>query len=188
MEQAMTAPVMGGQATIVRSVDAVGRWALDPERTSVRFAVPKLWGLTTVTGVFHAVEGHVDIDDDGGFTAVLELDAGSVDTANARRDRHLRSPDFFDVERHPRMRVDIDTVELSGSDHGVARGSVTILGRAIPLAFEVDIALPSGAGSALVTATATIDRLGAGVGRRMLGLVGAAVVVDARLAYRWVAG
>jgi polyisoprenoid-binding protein YceI len=82
-----------------------GAWSLDPEATTVRFSHKTLWGLVAVKGTFGVAEGSGRIEPSGGLTGNVVLSAASVDTGNAKRDTHLRSSDFFDVDRHQKFGV-----------------------------------------------------------------------------------
>ena len=89
---------------------ARGVWQLDPQASTVSFAVPFWWGLATVKGRFRHYAGHFEL---GARPAIeLTIDAASVDTGNARRDRHLRSEEFFAVGRDPYIRFVSRTVRL----------------------------------------------------------------------------
>ena len=88
--------------------EAVGAWRLVPEQSSVRFAEKHFWGLITVRGHFGVVNGEANVDTAGQLRALVGLDAESVATGNAKRDEHLRGPEFFDVESHPT--IDIATL------------------------------------------------------------------------------
>jgi polyisoprenoid-binding protein YceI len=88
-----------------------GAWSLDPDATTVRFSQRAMWGLASVRGTFAVTEGSGRIDPSGGLTGDLVLSAASVDTKNAKRDTHLRSADFFDVDLHPTLGVRV----LSGA-------------------------------------------------------------------------
>jgi polyisoprenoid-binding protein YceI len=79
-------------------------WAIDPAHTHVEFAVKHLM-ISTVRGRFAGVSGTVitnDADPAKGI-AEIEIDAASIDTRESQRDAHLKSPDFFDVEAHPKL-------------------------------------------------------------------------------------
>src|SRR5215467_3171370 len=89
-----------------------GRWQLDPRRSSVEFRAGHFWGLLTVKGHFDDYCGDLDLSADPAIE--LTIDASTIQTGNAKRDRHLRSADFFDVERHPRVQFLSDSVGLHG--------------------------------------------------------------------------
>ena len=105
---------------------ARGAWQLDPERSTVSFAVPFWWGLGTVTGRFRQYAGRLEL---GARPAIeLTIDAASVDTGSERRDRHLRSEEFFAVACDPYIRFVSRTVQLQAERLAVvgeliARGS-----------------------------------------------------------------
>ena len=108
----------------------LGRWQLDPQRSSVEFRVRHLWGLMTVKGHFEDYEGRLDLAADPAIE--LTIDAASVQTGNPKRDRHLRTADFFDAENHPRLRFVADSVVLEG-DRLQVRGSLLARGKSIGL-------------------------------------------------------
>jgi hypothetical protein len=98
---------------------ASGVWQLDPARSSVAFHVRHFYGLMTVKGTFADVDGKLDL----GATPSVELNiqAAGLSTSHKKRDEHLRSADFFDVERHPQVRfvsdaatLEADTLRLRG--------------------------------------------------------------------------
>ena len=79
-----------------------GRWQLDPAHSHVEFAVRHLM-ISTVKGRFADVQGAVAVDDAEPPAAVVDVTiaVASIDTREAQRDAHLRSPDFFDAARFP---------------------------------------------------------------------------------------
>ena len=81
-----------------------GTWQVDPAASSLEFRVKTFWGLSTVTGTFSSYRGTLVVDEQGEATGELIVDVESLDTKNAKRDEHLRSPDFFHSERHPTIR------------------------------------------------------------------------------------
>ncbi len=88
-------------AALLAGGTATGRWVLDPARSRVQFHVKHFWGAITVHGSFAQITGEGTVGADGMVTGRLSMDAASLDTKNSRRDRHLRSADFFDADRHP---------------------------------------------------------------------------------------
>lgn len=110
-----------------------GHWRLDPDRSTVEFRAGHFWGLATVKGHFDEYEGRLDLD--GGPAIELTIDAASVQTGNRKRDEHLRSADFFDAERHPRVRFVSDSVALDGDTLKV-RGRLSARDQSIPLELD----------------------------------------------------
>ncbi len=113
-----------------------GSWQLDPRRSSVEFRARSIWGLAAVNGHFAEYQGRLDL---GAAPAIeLTIDAASLDTGNRKRDEHLRSADFFDVENHPRVRFVSDSVELHGNTLKV-HGRLTARDRSIPVELDADL-------------------------------------------------
>ena len=105
-------------------------WRLDASRSSVEFGVPNFYGLMTVKGRFERFDGTLVLGAEP--AATLTIDAASLDTGNARRDKHLRSGDFFDAERHPRVRF--ESTSVAAHDEAlVVRGRFEAAGKEIPL-------------------------------------------------------
>lgn len=113
-----------------------GRWQLERRRSSVEFRARHLWGLQTVKGHFENYHGHLDLS----ATPAIELtvDAASVQTGNAKRDQHLRSADFFDVENHPEVQFVSDTVDIQ-SDTLTVSGRLSARGQSIPIVLDAQI-------------------------------------------------
>jgi len=109
---------------------ATGTWRLDPSRSSVELNVRHFYGLMTVKGHFDRYEGTLDLGHDPAVQ--LTIDANSLDTKNAKRDAHLRSPDFFDVEHDPQVRFVSDSAVLDGNTLKV-RGQLHAAGKHVPL-------------------------------------------------------
>ncbi len=79
-------------------------WKIDPAHSHVEFAVRHLM-ISTVRGRFAGVAGTVRLDEANPSHADVDvtIDAATIDTREAQRDAHLRSADFFDVERFPNL-------------------------------------------------------------------------------------
>ena len=118
------------QITSPTTPSATGAWRLDPTRSSVEFHVRHFYGLMTVKGAFADYEGALDLD--AAPAVELTIQAASLDTKLAKRDTHLRSGDFFDVERHPQVRFVSDHAELTG-EKLVVRGRLEAAGQQLPL-------------------------------------------------------
>jgi polyisoprenoid-binding protein YceI len=108
-----------------------GTWILDPDRSSIEFSVPLLYGkVGTVKGGFDRFRGALDL---GARPAVdLVIEADSIDTGNRRRDDHLRSADFFDADRQPEVRFESDSAVLDGETLHLS-GLLRAAGESVPL-------------------------------------------------------
>jgi polyisoprenoid-binding protein YceI len=141
-------------------------WRLDPARSSVEFHVRHFYGLMTVIGRFARYEGTLDLRAQPAVQ--LTIDADSLDTNQKKRDQHLRSPDFFDVEHHPQVRFVADAAVLEGERLRV-NGQLHAAGKAIPL--EVDAALRQVDGELELEAVAHADHRALGMTWSPLGIL-----------------
>lgn len=155
-----------------------GVWSVDPQRSRVGFAVREMWGLRTVRGVFAAYDGGMQVRA-GVAAGELTIDAGSLDTGQRRRDRHLRSPAFFDVERHPRI---VFTATAAGArDDGLTvTGELAICSSRIRLEIPLHVEQSTG-GTLRLEARTTISREAAGLGWNMLGMIRGDALLYAQL-------
>ena len=101
-------------------------WSIDPTHTTVEFSVKHLM-ISTVRGHFGAVTGTIVLDEQNPLASSVtaEIDATSISTRTEQRDAHLRSPDFFDVEKYPTIRFESTRVQRDG-DHFDVYGNLTI--------------------------------------------------------------
>jgi polyisoprenoid-binding protein YceI len=116
-----------------------GTWAVDPVHSSVEFRVKHMM-ISTVRGRFGAFEGTIEAAPDYHDSKVYgTIDAASIDTNDARRDDHLRSADFFDVENHPTVRFESTTIEhVKKGDYRVT-GDLTMHGETHPVDVDVTV-------------------------------------------------
>jgi polyisoprenoid-binding protein YceI len=116
------------------------RFRIDAAESAVTFHATSR--LVNADGRFHRFEGEVVVDPTDAATARIRLavEAASIDTANQRRDNHLRSEDFFHVDRFPTATFESVRVEPRGSSATVV-GRLTIRGvtreLAVPVTVEV---------------------------------------------------
>lgn len=142
-------------------------WSIDPTHSQIGFAVRHLM-ISTVKGRFAGFTGTVDLDPADLTTASMQvtIDAASIDTRTADRDNHLRSADFFDVERFPALAYVSRGVERSGDEYRVI-GDLTIrdVTREVPLtvSFEGEAQDLWGSQRMAFTATGTLNRTAFGL-------------------------
>lgn len=102
-------------------------WTIDTAHTRVAF-VARHMGLSKVRGQLTSFRGEIEGDpkDITSARGRLEVDLASVDTGNADRDAHLKSADFFDVEKYPTMTFVSKSVTKTGDDTYKVLGDLTI--------------------------------------------------------------
>lgn len=115
-------------STLSRIGIPTGTWKVDKAHTRVGFAV-KSMGITTVRGEFRKFDGALEIGEDlADARAYGRVDAASVDTNLARRDKHLRSKDFLSVESHPELTFRSKAIEPADGDTLRVIGDLSING------------------------------------------------------------
>ena len=151
-----------------RTTIASSRWSLDRNGSSVGFTVKTMWGLIPVRGRFDRFAGSYEVGRNG-TTIELTIDADSIDTGNAKRDEHLRSPDFFDVDEHAQMQFRSTHVHDTGDGMLHVVGNLEVAGIAEPLEFAATVQ-PAGERLA-VEATTTVDQRRFGMSSGVLGMI-----------------
>lgn len=145
-------------------------YSIDASHTHVGFAVKHMM-VSTVRGEFGTVSGTVEFDP-AKLTATsvtAEVAVDSVDTREAKRDGHLKSPDFFDASAFPKMNFVSKKVQNVGADGSMELvGDLTIRGVTKSVVFKVspfskEYKDPWGTTKVGTTATTTINRQDFGV-------------------------
>jgi len=116
----------------------VTTWKIDASHSHVEFAVRHLM-ISTVKGRFGGVQGTVRIDDSD-FSksgADITIDVASIDTREPQRDAHLKSADFFEVEKYPTITFTSTRVEKKSDDRFTLVGTLTIHGVSEEVALDV---------------------------------------------------
>jgi polyisoprenoid-binding protein YceI len=114
-----------------------GTYTIDPSHSRVGFAVKHL-GIATVRGEFGTFEGGLVLGEDGA-TAYGTVQAVSVDTNEPQRDEHLRSGDFFDVERFPEIAFRSTAIRSVGEDTFEIVGDLTMHGITREVELEAEV-------------------------------------------------
>lgn len=138
-----------------------GNYKVDPMHSKVRFDIAHLV-VSTVEGDFKDFEGNIDLKDKFEKSSVkATVEVSSVDTGVKRRDDDLRSPEFFDVKKHPKMTFESTKIEGT-PEHFKMTGKLTIKGVTKVVTFDGKFtgAVNDGMGNERVafSATTTIKR------------------------------
>jgi polyisoprenoid-binding protein YceI len=142
-------------------------WQFDMQHSGISFMVRHLL-VAKVRGRFTRWSGTLRFDEKNlaASSVEVQIDTSSVDTSEAQRDAHLRSPDFLDVANHPRMTFQSTKVERVGDAFKV-KGDLTIRDVTRPVVLDVEyggsLRDPWGNQRAGFTARATIDRKDFGI-------------------------
>ncbi|MCW2246916.1 polyisoprenoid-binding protein YceI [Azospirillum fermentarium] len=113
-------------------------YKVDPAHTSVVFIINHV-GFANLIGRFNAVAGDLTLDQDALDKSAVSvtIDTGSVDTNHAKRDEHLKSPDFFNTKEFPTLTFKSTSVEKTGATTGKLHGDLTLLGVTKPVVLDV---------------------------------------------------
>ena len=102
-------------------------WAIDPVHSEIGFSTRHMM-ISTVRGRFEKFSGAVNFDEaaPARSTVEVQIEAASVNTKEAQRDGHLKSPDFFDAAKYPYLTFKSKQVKVVDSQHAKLVGDLTI--------------------------------------------------------------
>lgn len=150
-------------STALSTATALESWDLDTTHSSIGFRVRHMV-ISKVNGRFTRWSGSLLLGGEDLADSKLDIaiDVASIDTGEAQRDGHLRSPDFFDVERFPHMTFRSTRVEAVGGERYRVTGDLTIHGVTREVVLDAEFGGramdPWGGERAGFTARAAIDR------------------------------
>lgn len=145
-----------------------GTWRVDPTAGTVSFKARGMFGLAPVTGTFHEYDGELTATADSA-AGELRIQAASLDTKNSRRDTHLRSADFFDVESQPTVSFTLTKITSDTTDGLTGTGVLQIRDNRLPL--TVPLRISQHDDHLHLEASIDVDRAAAGVGWSKMGMI-----------------
>jgi polyisoprenoid-binding protein YceI len=115
------------------------KWVLDPMHSEVQFKVKHLV-ISTVSGFFKSFEGELDTTNDDFTDASISfsLDINSIDTNQSQRDEHLKSAEFFDAEKYPKISFKSTSFTKTGDDEFKLVGNLTVKDVTKPVTLDVE--------------------------------------------------
>lgn len=157
------------------------KWNIDPTHSEVTFKVKHLM-ISTVTGNFKVFEGEAQTETEE-FKNVknvdFKADVSTINTNNDQRDEHLRSDDFFAVEKHPYIEFKAQNFDV---DSGKIEGELNIRGIKKPVVLDMEfggvVVDAYGQTKAGLTATGKISRKEFGLNWGAVTEAGSVVVSD----------
>jgi polyisoprenoid-binding protein YceI len=115
---------------------STGTWTIDPVHSSIGFSVRHLV-VSKVRGNFGTFSGAIVVAEDGTPSVSAEIAIDSVNSGNTQRDEHVRSADFFDVEKYPTATF-VSTGVRADGDGYVVDGDFTLKGVTKPVALSLE--------------------------------------------------
>ena len=117
---------------------AADSYTIDPAHTYAHFSVSHL-GFSTMQGRFDKSSGNVTLDRAAKTGTVdISIEAVSISTAWAKRDEHLRGPDFFNAAEYPTITFKSNSVKFKGDALFSVEGTLTLLGVSKPVTLTID--------------------------------------------------
>jgi polyisoprenoid-binding protein YceI len=138
-------------------------WVIDSAHSEINFSVRHMM-ISTARGRFEKFYGSVNFDENAPArtTVDVQIEAASINTKEAQRDGHLRSPDFFDADKYPYLTFKSKRVDVVDSHHAKLVGDLTIHDITKPVVLDVEYAgqakSPWGTTSAGFSAQTKINR------------------------------
>jgi polyisoprenoid-binding protein YceI len=139
-------------------------WQIDPAHTNVEFSVRHMM-ISNVKGQFQKTSGTVDVNGKDPTSAKIDatIDATSINTRVDKRDAHLKSPAFLDVDKFPTITFKSTKIEADGPGKWKATGDLTLHGVTKPVVLDVEstgtpVTDPMGNTRAGASATTKISR------------------------------
>ena len=115
-----------------------GTWAIDPVHSEVSFVVRHMM-VSKVRGRFDTFEGTiVTAEDPLASSVTASVDLSSINTGQEQRDAHIRSADFFEVEKHTHMTLASTGIRAEG-DHFLLDGDLTLKAVTKPVTFKLEV-------------------------------------------------
>jgi polyisoprenoid-binding protein YceI len=123
---------------------SVSTWNIDPTHSHAEFKVRHLM-ISNVKGSFPKVAGALALDEADPAKSSVEatIEVASIETRDAQRDGHLKSADFFDVEKFPTMTFKSTKVTVEGAGAGMVEGELTIRDVTKTVVFDVEGPTPA---------------------------------------------
>lgn len=144
-------------------------WTLDPQRSRISFHCRSFWGLLPVKGTFAEFSGHGQLTD-GTASGRVDIAAASLDTGIKKRDHHLRSDDFFAVERFPDISLVVTAVLSNGGGGAELSSNLTVRGITHPIPLPATVTVLDG-DAVQISTRATVDRTRWDVSGNLMGMV-----------------
>jgi len=150
-------------ALAMSSLASASNWEIDPAHSAAQFSVRHMM-VSNVRGEFGKMSGWVNLDDKdlSRSTAEATIDTTTINTREPKRDNHLKSADFFDVEKYPTITFKSTSFKKVGPEKYKVGGDLTLHGVTKPVVLDVEapdaVSKVQGTERRGATATTTLNR------------------------------
>lgn len=168
--------------TLLTDPDTVGTWALVPDSSAIGFKIKNMWGLMPVKGKFTEFSGDGRLSYKSTVSGRINISVASLDTGIGKRDEHLLSADFFDVERFSEITVVVTALNPTDGKTAELQVNFTIKGVTEPVPLTVTI-VELNDGSVRISGTGELDRNRFDLGWNKFGMMSQTVTVSAEAVF-----
>jgi polyisoprenoid-binding protein YceI len=160
-----------------------GTWTVVPDQSTIVVKAKSMWGLAPVKLRFTEFGGDGEITSPQTVSGHLEIKTASVKTGIGKRDKHMRSGDYFEAEKFPDIKVVVTGAETTGGDAVDLRADLTIKDTTRPVTLKTKVT-PVGDGGMRLTTQATVNRQDFGVDGNMMGMIGDNATISGDVVFR----
>jgi polyisoprenoid-binding protein YceI len=160
-----------------------GQWKVVPDQSTILVKAKTMWGLSSVKLRYPDFSGEGQITSPQTVSGHLDIKAASVQTGTKKRDDHMRSADYFEVDKFPDINVVVTGADAVEGDSLDLRADLTIKGTTKPVVLKTRVT-PVGDGGMRLSAQAIINRQEFGVDGNMIGMMGDDATISGDVVFR----
>ena len=174
---------MAGTEELLSDPASVGVWNVDPDRSTIGFKAKSMWGIAPVKGQFTEFNGDGQITATQTIFGRIDIDAQSLDTKIGKRDKHLRSAEYFDTAKFPDISIVVTGAEAVDGDSIELRAQLTVKATTASLPLRATVARVDH-NAVRLSARTTIDRKEFGVDGNLMGMLTDHVTISGEVVFR----
>jgi polyisoprenoid-binding protein YceI len=160
-----------------------GQWQVVPDQSTILVKAKTMWGLSSVKLRYPDFSGEGQVTSPQTVSGHLDIKAASVQTGIKKRDDHMRSADYFEVDKFPDINVVVTGADAVQGDSLDLRADLTIKGTTKPVVLKTKVT-PVGDGGMRLSAQATINRQEFGVDGNMIGMMADDATISGDVVFR----
>ena len=174
---------MASLSEIFSDPASTGTWTVVADQSTIAVKAKSMWGLAPVKLRFTEFSGEGQIAAPQTVSGRIDIKAASVRTGIGKRDRHLRSGDFFEAEKFPDISVVVTAADAIDAGTVGLRADLTIRGTTKPIELKTKVT-PVGDGGMRLSTQATVNRQDFGVDGNMMGMIGDNATISGDVVFR----